>query len=102
MTSVKVAVRCRPFNQREKDLNAKLIIRMESGNTYITNPVSFYFGPDFDFSCDRRTRKRVIRMDLIIVIGPTMVLLSQKLKMAICIPSLVRGTTIRSVFSRIS
>ena len=40
MTSVKVAVRCRPFNSREKALNAKLIIRMESGNTYITNPVS--------------------------------------------------------------
>ena len=43
MTSVKVAVRCRPFNQREKDLNAKLIIRMDgAGSTYITNPVSFH------------------------------------------------------------
>ena len=40
MTSVKVAVRVRPFNGREKDQNSKCIIRMESGNTYIKNPVS--------------------------------------------------------------
>ena len=41
MTSVKVAVRVRPFNGREKEQNSKCIIRMdESGNTYITNPVS--------------------------------------------------------------
>ena len=40
MTSVKVAVRCRPFNGREKDMNSKLIIRMSGGDTYITNPVS--------------------------------------------------------------
>ena len=40
MTSVKVAVRVRPFNGREKDQNSKCIIRMESGNTYITDPVS--------------------------------------------------------------
>lgn len=44
MTSVKVAVRVRPFNKREKDQNSKLIIRMEGGkNTYIKNPVSFTF-----------------------------------------------------------
>ena len=41
MTSVKVAVRCRPFNGREKDMNSKLIIRMSGGDTYITNPVSY-------------------------------------------------------------
>ena len=40
MTSVKVAVRVRPFNKREKEANSRLIIRMENGNTYITNPVS--------------------------------------------------------------
>ena len=38
MTSVKVAVRCRPFNKREKERSAQLIIRMEGGDTYITNP----------------------------------------------------------------
>ncbi|CAK8695890.1 unnamed protein product [Clavelina lepadiformis] len=36
--SVKVAVRVRPFNQREKDRSAKLIIRMEGPSTYIQNP----------------------------------------------------------------
>ena len=40
MTSVKVAVRCRPFNDREKAAKSKLIVRMEGGNTYIKNPVS--------------------------------------------------------------
>ena len=40
MTEVKVAVRVRPFNGREKDAHADLIIRMENGNTYIRNPVS--------------------------------------------------------------
>ena len=43
MTSVKVAVRCRPFNKREKTANANLIIRMEGGDTYIKNPVSEVF-----------------------------------------------------------
>ena len=42
MTSVKVAVRVRPFNGREREQNAKLIIRMESGQTYITNPVNIF------------------------------------------------------------
>ena len=48
MTSVKVAVRCRPFNDREKAANSKLIIRMDSGNTYITNPVSFLTNLNFN------------------------------------------------------
>ena len=39
MTSVKVAVRVRPFNSREKASNSNLIIRMEGADTYITNPV---------------------------------------------------------------
>eukprot|EP00741_Cyanophora_paradoxa_P014022 tig00020725_g13535.t1 len=38
--SVKVAVRVRPFNQREKDRNAKLIISMDGPSTGITNPES--------------------------------------------------------------
>ena len=36
--SVKVAVRCRPFNTREKERNAKLIIEMRGNTTKITNP----------------------------------------------------------------
>jgi len=36
--SVKVAVRCRPFNSREKERGAKLIIQMNGKNTVITNP----------------------------------------------------------------
>ena len=42
MTSVKVAVRVRPFNSREKEMGAKLCIRMDfaTNTTYITDPVS--------------------------------------------------------------
>lgn len=36
--SVKVAVRVRPFNQREKDRSAKLIIKMQGQMTSISNP----------------------------------------------------------------
>ena len=36
--SVRVAVRVRPFNGREKDRNAKLIIGMNGAATSITNP----------------------------------------------------------------
>eukprot|EP00002_Diphylleia_rotans_P029124 TRINITY_DN5913_c0_g1_i5.p1 TRINITY_DN5913_c0_g1~~TRINITY_DN5913_c0_g1_i5.p1 ORF type:complete len:883 (-),score=215.53 TRINITY_DN5913_c0_g1_i5:75-2723(-) len=36
--SVRVAVRVRPFNQREKDRNARLIIKMNGASTIITNP----------------------------------------------------------------
>jgi kinesin family protein 1 len=35
--NVKVAVRVRPFNQREKDANSKLIIDMNENQTIITN-----------------------------------------------------------------
>ncbi|XP_064640023.1 kinesin-like protein KIF28 isoform X2 [Lineus longissimus] len=38
--SVRVAVRVRPFNQREKDRQAKLIIQMQGKTTLITNPES--------------------------------------------------------------
>ncbi|CAG9128082.1 unnamed protein product [Plutella xylostella] len=37
MASVKVAVRVRPFNQREKDMNAKLIVQMEGKKTRLLN-----------------------------------------------------------------
>ncbi|XP_067012385.2 kinesin-like protein Klp98A [Anabrus simplex] len=37
MASVKVAVRVRPFNQREKDMDAKLIIQMDGKKTRILN-----------------------------------------------------------------
>ena len=41
MTSVKVAVRCRPFNDREKNFESTCIIRMDGKSTFIKNPVSF-------------------------------------------------------------
>lgn len=49
--NVRVAVRVRPFNQREKDRNAKLVIRMEGKTTYIQNPEDNSERPfTFDFS----------------------------------------------------
>jgi kinesin family protein 1 len=45
MSSVKVAVRVRPFNSREKDANAALIIGMEGKSTKITDPVPEPFEP---------------------------------------------------------
>ena len=36
--NVKVAVRVRPFNAREKQRNAKLIVAMSGNSTKITNP----------------------------------------------------------------
>jgi hypothetical protein len=38
--SVKVAVRVRPFNTREKTANSKLIVGMSGQQTIITNPQS--------------------------------------------------------------
>eukprot|EP01137_Pigoraptor_chileana_P032728 Opistho-2@22588 len=51
--NVKVAVRVRPFNSREKDRNAKVIIKMEGNNTYISDPNAPGEKPrefSFDFS----------------------------------------------------
>jgi kinesin family protein 1 len=39
MSSVKVAVRVRPFNTREKNANATCVIAMKGNTTYITDPV---------------------------------------------------------------
>jgi hypothetical protein len=39
--AVKVAVRVRPFNSREKERNAKLIIEMNGKTTTIKDPVSY-------------------------------------------------------------
>ncbi|KAL3320977.1 hypothetical protein Ciccas_000337 [Cichlidogyrus casuarinus] len=36
--NLKVAVRVRPFNQREKDRNARLIVKMDGGTTHLENP----------------------------------------------------------------
>ena len=36
--NIKVAVRVRPFNKREKDRNAVLIVKMNGGTTMLTNP----------------------------------------------------------------
>ena len=44
MTSVKVAVRVRPFNEREKAQASTLIIDMDGKSvTTIKNPVIFFF-----------------------------------------------------------
>eukprot|EP00045_Choanoeca_perplexa_P018382 m.289980 g.289980 ORF g.289980 m.289980 type:complete len:1632 (+) comp17802_c1_seq4:222-5117(+) len=40
MSSVKVAVRCRPFNSREQKRSAKCIIEMQETSTRITNPTT--------------------------------------------------------------
>jgi kinesin family protein 1 len=36
--NVKVAVRTRPFNQREKDAKSKLIVQMNGPQTIISDP----------------------------------------------------------------
>ena len=36
--AVRVAVRVRPFNQREKDRDATLIVKMDGPMTSLTNP----------------------------------------------------------------
>ncbi|CAF4014311.1 unnamed protein product, partial [Rotaria sp. Silwood1] len=36
--SIKVAVRVRPFSQREKDRSAKLVIKMQGKSTFIIDP----------------------------------------------------------------
>ena len=41
MTSVKVAVRVRPFNQREKNFESHCIINMDGQTTTIKNPVIY-------------------------------------------------------------
>ena len=47
MSSVKVAVRVRPFNDREKANNSQLIIKMVDNTTSIQNPVSAHRVTDF-------------------------------------------------------
>ena len=48
---IRVAVRVRPFNQREKDRDPKCIIRMEGKTTFITNPEDQVEKPfTFDYS----------------------------------------------------
>ncbi len=49
MSSVKVAVRVRPFNTREKDAGAKRVIEMEGKTTKITDPET---GKDRKFTFD--------------------------------------------------
>ena len=50
MTSVEVAVRVRPFNQREKDRAAKLIVSMANGQTRLHDPES---GKPREFAFDK-------------------------------------------------
>lgn len=49
--SVKVAVRVRPFNQREKDLGAKCCVKMNGPTTAIVDPETGKDRPyTFDYS----------------------------------------------------
>lgn len=41
MSSVKVAVRVRPFNQREITMGAELVVRMQGDTTYLIDQVSY-------------------------------------------------------------
>ena len=51
MSSIKVTVRVRPFNQRERDRNATSIIEMQGDTTRITNPTTFKHNTfTFDYS----------------------------------------------------
>ena len=49
--SVKVAIRVRPFNRREKELKSKLIVEMKGNQTILTNPSDGKKRPfTFDYS----------------------------------------------------
>ncbi|KAF2075782.1 hypothetical protein CYY_002915 [Polysphondylium violaceum] len=45
MSSVKVAVRVRPFNSREKERNAELIVQMNGKSTVLTRPAELRVNP---------------------------------------------------------
>ncbi|EGC38876.1 hypothetical protein DICPUDRAFT_93725 [Dictyostelium purpureum] len=45
MSSVKVAVRVRPFNEREKERNAELIVDMNGNSTVLTRPSALRVNP---------------------------------------------------------
>jgi hypothetical protein len=47
--SVKVAVRLRPFNSREIELQSKLVIEMEGNKTWIEDPENPSNKRDFTF-----------------------------------------------------
>jgi hypothetical protein len=64
--SVKVAVRVRPFNQREKDANAKLCVSMTGNQTICTDPKSKEekkFAYDFSYWLDLLFIKKTIRIE---------------------------------------
>ena len=97
MTSVKVAVRCRPFNGREKDMNSKLIIRMDrGGNTYITNPVSYNSTSLLPLLIISRQLKKNKSSVSITVTGVMMAMLSQQKQWDTSTRSLVQTMTIRT------
>lgn len=72
MSSVKVAVRVRPFNKREKSRNASKIIEMQGASTRIVNPTNakpntftFDFSHDsFDPSSDNFAKQEKVYDDL--------------------------------------
>ena len=98
MTSVKVAVRVRPFNTREKAANSRSIIRMEGNNTYITNPVSGQSSPIYWLCLLRRKTARRKSLDSTIAIGATMASTSQNTRSNILLRSQGRSTSTRTLF----
>ena len=61
MSSVKVAVRVRPFNSREKNANATCIINMDGNTTRIIDPVFI--------SLFNRKQVKIVNLSLITPIG---------------------------------
>ena len=106
MTSVKVAVRVRPFNTREKEANSVSIISMDAANTYIQNPVSIHIFVLLKVTCmfvvSRTPRINHLQsLDSITVTGAMMVSLSQTIRMATCIRSQAPDTSTRTWCSQI-
>jgi hypothetical protein len=75
MSSIKVAVRVRPFNKREKEMNSKLIISMDNNNlTTITDPVRTQINLGTDLTLMIRTQAKLIRSRSTTVTGLMMAL----------------------------
>ena len=77
MTSVKVAVRVRPFNAREVTMKAHLMLRVEGNSVWIKNPVSFNYLSKYE--CIRKMEKKKCLV-LIMSIGHMMALLRRTMQ----------------------
>ena len=110
MTSVKVAVRVRPYNDREKAANSNSIIRMEGGDTYITNPVSLpiiianawlkdnFAKQPLTMKCSSVDRRmaRSRNLALTTVTGATTASSNQRRRWVTCVPSPAPSTSTKT------